>query len=137
MHLENGPIFQSSAMVKAKDCKVQDKDLLWDEFSEANHQVLKAMHQQDRPEEWIKMVCDFWLIIKGHEFQHGKCKYAKCALLVDQGQVHKQWHQAIGTPDTFSLTPISEYHLMSFQKKLRDTVLNSQIELLKKVSCIP
>ncbi|KAN0078389.1 hypothetical protein V8E55_010446 [Tylopilus felleus] len=134
---EKGPVFQSTAAVKSKDCKVHDEDLSWEEFSEANYRMLKAMRQQDWPNECTNMMCDFWLALEGHDFCHGECEYGKHALLLHQACVCKQWHQAIGTPDAFSLMPLSEYHLLAFQKKLRDAALNSQIETLRKVGAIP
>ena len=71
VHSEKGPVFPSTAAVKSKDCKVHDEDLSWEEFSEANYCMLKAMRQQDWPNERTNMMRDFWLALEGHDFHHG------------------------------------------------------------------
>ncbi|KAG9314868.1 hypothetical protein JVU11DRAFT_3967 [Chiua virens] len=89
--------------------------------------MLRAMEQQDWPLEHINLMCDFWLALEGHDWRHGNCEYSKRALLLYQVHVRRQWHQTIATPLAFSLLPLNEYHLQTFQKKLRDAAVNTQI----------
>ena len=98
---ETGPIFQSTAAVKAKECKVKDEHLTWEEFSQANYRMLNAMRQQDWPEERTTMVRDFWLALESHEWRHDPSEYRKRALLTYQGKIHRDWHKNDQHPRLF------------------------------------
>ncbi|KAG9310696.1 hypothetical protein JVU11DRAFT_9290 [Chiua virens] len=131
---EGGPIWQSSAAVKAKACKVPDENLTWEEFSEATYCMLHWMTLQDRPRQRTDMTGKFWLALQGHTFRHGQCEYGKKALLVYQARIRRQWHQTIATPEVFSLMPLNEYRPITIQKELRDVAVNNQIETLRKLN---
>ncbi|KIK71854.1 hypothetical protein PAXRUDRAFT_181726, partial [Paxillus rubicundulus Ve08.2h10] len=79
---DTGPTFQTSMSIRAKECKVKDEHLTWEEFSQANYRMLNAMRQQDWPNECIVMIRDFWLALEGHEWRHDPSEYRKWALLV-------------------------------------------------------
>ncbi|KIK72200.1 hypothetical protein PAXRUDRAFT_113066, partial [Paxillus rubicundulus Ve08.2h10] len=44
---DNGPTFQMASAIKAKQCKMPDESLSWEEFSQANYCMLNTMRQQD------------------------------------------------------------------------------------------
>ena len=127
---ETGPIFQSAATVKAKECKVKDEHLTWEEFSQANYRMLNAMRQQDWLEERVIMVRDFWLALESHEWRHNPSEFRKRALLVYQGKIRRDWHKTIGTPDSFSLLPLEQERLRAFHQELLDNAYVSKIESL-------
>ncbi|KIK74997.1 hypothetical protein PAXRUDRAFT_19358 [Paxillus rubicundulus Ve08.2h10] len=53
---DTGPTFQTSVSIRAKEYKVKDEHLTWEEFSQANYQMFNAMWQQDWPNECIIMI---------------------------------------------------------------------------------
>ena len=133
---EARPIFQSAAAVKAKECKVKDEHLTWEEFSQANYRMLNAMRQQDWLEECMIMVQDFWLALESHEWRHDPSKFRKRALLVYQGKICRDWHKTIGTLDSFSLLPLEQERLRTFHQELLDNAYIAKIEYLNTVSIV-
>ncbi|KAF8836641.1 hypothetical protein BDN67DRAFT_983784 [Paxillus ammoniavirescens] len=125
---DTSPTFQTSASIRVKECKVKDEHLTWEEFSQANYRMLNAMQQQDWPN-----IRDFWLALKGHKWRHNPSEYRKRALLIYQGKIRRDWHKTISTPDSFSLLPLEQEHLMIFHQELLDNVYTSKIEAMNVI----
>ena len=131
---DKGPTLQSAASAKAKKQKVRDKHLSWEEFSQANYRMVGAMMQQEWPEEWVNMVCDFWIAFETHAWRHDTSEYHKRALLLYQGRVRRDWHKTLGTSATFHLLPLNEDRLNELHQELLDDAYAAKINAVLTVS---
>ena len=125
-----------------KKYKVKDEALSWEEFGQANYRMLGAMHQQEWPDDHLKMVHDFWVALETHFWHHDSSKYCRHALLVYQGRVRKDWDKRLGMADTFHLLPLNTGHLNDYHQELLNNVYVSKIEAIQvstssPPACIP
>ena len=134
---DKGPTFQTSASIRAKKYKVRDEALSWEEFGQANYRMLGAMRQQEWPDDHLKMVRDFWVILETHFWRHNSSKYCRRALLVYQGRVRKDWHKTLGMVDTFRLLPLNASHLNDYHQELLDNAYASKIEAIQVSTSSP
>jgi hypothetical protein len=133
LETDKGPTFQTSASVKAKKHKVKGEALSWEDFAEANYRMLNAMRHQDWPEEHLDMVRHFWLALEGQSWRHDPSEYRKCALLLYQGRVRRDWHKTLGTTDTFHLLPLQVERLNDYHQELLDNAYTTKIEAVRTV----
>jgi hypothetical protein len=91
------------------------------------------MRQQDWPVEHLDMVRHFWLALEGHSWRHDPSKYCKCALLLYQGRVRRDWHKTLGTPDAFCLLPLQVGRLNNYHQELLDNAYTAKIEAMRTV----
>ncbi|KIK81067.1 hypothetical protein PAXRUDRAFT_156967, partial [Paxillus rubicundulus Ve08.2h10] len=104
MKSENGThSFIALSSTKAKALLVKDKDLSWEEVSQANFHMVNAMHQCEWADMCIQMHIDLWLAIETHEWHHNTSPFNKAALLTYQACVHQLWHRTIGSLTSFDL----------------------------------
>ena len=123
-----GPTFQSAASAKAKKQKVRDEHLSWEEFSQANYRMVRAMTQQEWPEEWVNMVRDFWIAFETHAWRHDTSEYCKRAQLLYQGRVCRDWHKMLGTPATFCLLSLNKDWLNELHQELLNNAYAAKID---------
>ncbi|KIK77792.1 hypothetical protein PAXRUDRAFT_165735 [Paxillus rubicundulus Ve08.2h10] len=128
-------VLQAAAEAKAKHC-TPDKDLSWEEFSEANIRMLRDMERHSWEKARIDMVRSFWIEIESYHWRHNINNSNKCALLVFQGRVRQQWHACIGTPAVFSLVPISDQRIIEYCDKIVDNAKSLEIAKLQQVRLI-
>ena len=131
---DKGPTFQSAASAKAKKQKVRDEHLSWEEFSQANYRMVRAMTQQEWPEERVNMDHDFWITFETHAWRHDTSKYRKRALLLYQGRVRRDWHKTLGTSAAFRLLPLNEAWLNELHQELLDNAYAAKIDAVPTVS---
>ena len=131
---DKGPTFQSAASAKAKKQKARDEHLSWEEFSQANYCMVRAMTQQEWPEERVNMDHDFWITFETHAWRHDTSKYRKRALLLYQGRVRRDWHKTLGTSAAFRLLPLNEAWLNELHQELLDNAYAAKIDTVLTVS---
>ncbi|KAN0088657.1 hypothetical protein V8E55_005714 [Tylopilus felleus] len=78
---DKGPTFQTAASAKAKKHKVKDEHLSWEEFGQANYQMITAMKQQEWLTERVNMT---------HAWRHDTSEYCKKVLLLYEGKLHQE-----------------------------------------------
>ena len=127
---DKGLTFQTSTSVREKKYKVKDEALSWEEFGQANYRMLSTMHQQEWPDDHLKMVRDFWVTIETHFWHHNSSEYHRCTLLAYQGRIRKDWHKTLGTTDTFRLLPLNAGRLNDYHQELLDNTYASKIEAI-------
>ena len=95
------------------------------------------MRQQEWPEEWVNMVCNFWIAFETHTWRHDLSEYHKRALLLYQGRVCRDWHKTLGTLAAVCLLPLNEDHLNELHQELLDNVYMAKIDAVPMVHALP
>ncbi|KAI6027163.1 hypothetical protein EDC04DRAFT_2573124 [Pisolithus marmoratus] len=126
--------FVPLATAKAKWSVMKDKDLSWEEFSEAAHCLATAMRENNWPKERIDSHIKFWLALESHPWRHGICEISKWALLAYQAQVRHKWHDTLATPHSFNIAHINTTLLTQIRDELVHTACIAKLESLKQVS---
>ncbi|KIN99725.1 hypothetical protein M404DRAFT_98177, partial [Pisolithus tinctorius Marx 270] len=96
------------ASAQAKGTVTKDKDLTWEEFSEATHRLANAMKENNWEANNISNHIKFWLALENHPWRHRHCEISKRALLIYQARVHRRWHDMLDTKQSFNIMHIND-----------------------------
>ncbi|KIK81795.1 hypothetical protein PAXRUDRAFT_85670, partial [Paxillus rubicundulus Ve08.2h10] len=110
-----------------------DKHLTWENFSQPNYCMIAVMKQQEWPDKFISMICNFWVTFETHLWRHNLSEYQKRVLLPYQGRVCRDWHKTLGTSAAFRLLPLREERLNELHQGLLDNAYVAKIEVVPMV----
>ncbi|KAI6144276.1 hypothetical protein BKA82DRAFT_4358726 [Pisolithus tinctorius] len=120
------------ASAQAKGTVTKDKDLTWEEFSEATHRLANAMKENNWEANNISNHVKFWLALENHPWRHGHCEISKRALLVYQARVCRRWHDTLDTKQSFNIMHINDILLAQIRDELVHSAQVMELESLKQ-----
>jgi hypothetical protein len=120
LHGADGSItWVSAATVRESKKILDDKDISWDNFTQAVPRMLVAMTNAGWTMERVVMLGQFWGNIQTHELRRSQDPLDQSTLLAYQAKYRLQWHMAITAPGgAFNLAIIDEGRM----RAIRDEV---------------
>ncbi|KAK2462561.1 hypothetical protein APHAL10511_005419 [Amanita phalloides] len=124
----------TSSTRSSKNGITKDEELSWEEFLKVALHMVNFMRTLEWPDMHIKMFVEFWSNLQTHNWRFSNNDFAKCALLVYQGQQRKKWHLTIGMAGGYSLAQINQDLLVKTQDNLQSQAFNKELARLSKAS---
>jgi hypothetical protein len=120
LHGADGSIsWVSAAAVRESKKMLDDKDISWDNFTQAVPRMMVAMTNAGWPLERVVMLGQFWGSLQTHELRRSQDPLDQRTLLAYQAKYRLQWHMAITAPGgAYNLALIDEVRM----RAIRDEV---------------
>ena len=116
---DGSPLWVSAAAARESKKILNDKDISWDDFTQAAPQMLVAMTNANWAMERVIMLGQFWGNLQTHELRRSQDLLDQTTLLVYQAKHRLQWHMAIASPgDAYNLAIIDEARMRAIREEV-------------------
>ena len=113
---------------------IEDKDLSWEDFTQATPCMVHSMEQNDWPPDHINMFIKFWTALENHLWRHADDTFSQRVLLVYQGEQRKRWHLSVGTKVSWLLAKICSITLAETWSNLVHRARIQEVNKWQRVS---
>ena len=116
---DGSPFWVSAAAARESKKILDDKDISWDNFTQAVPRMLVAMTNAGWAMERVVMLGQFWGNLQTHELRRSQDPLDQTTLLAYQAKHRLQWHMAIASPGgAYNLAIIDENCMRAIREEV-------------------